>query len=82
MPRTPAQIDAMDDYTDAQLLKLYRAALVAIAENQSYTVSGRTLTRADGDFVKSMIDWLEDRIEQTTAGEQGGNVLVKYGERV
>ena len=54
------------EYTDPELLTLYRSALAAIATGQSYTINGRALSRADLSSVRDTISWLESRIDIAT----------------
>jgi hypothetical protein len=61
-----AKLVALYEYTDAELLALYREALAAIATGQSYTIRGKALTRADLSEVREMIAWLEKRVAATT----------------
>lgn len=80
---TPDEIDAMPDYTDAQLLKMYRRALLDLATHKSVEVNGRNLSRADEKFVRDMIEWLEDRIageSDEDDGSNGGVVLAVFGD--
>jgi len=48
--------------TDQQILDAYRAALLALATAQSYTVMGRTVTKADIEQIKQTIREYEWRL--------------------
>lgn len=78
---TPEEIDALTDYTDAQLLKMYRRALLDLATHKSVEVNGRTLNRSDERFIRSTIEWLEDRIEGEDEDDDtnGGVALAVFG---
>jgi hypothetical protein len=64
----------MASLSDQQLLDLYRNAMGAIAEGQSYSINGRTMTRADLKTVWTMVLALEQRVAQA-AGDQTGTGL-------
>lgn len=72
---------SVQTHTDAQLLALYRDCMAKIALGQSYSMNGRTMSRADLKEVREMIEWLEERVETDAAGEEGGgSVLVQFSE--
>ena len=86
MALTPEEIDALPDYTDAQLLKLYRSALADLgSDGKAIGHDGRQLTRADEKFVWSMIEKLEERVAADDAADstdvQGvlGIALTRFG---
>ena len=72
----------VQEFTNAELLKLYRLCFAHISANQSYSMNGRVYQRADiGEVIKA-IEWLEEQIE-TAATETGGNIaLAKFGDAV
>jgi len=53
----------------AQLTQ-FKAALLACAASQSYSISGRTLTKADLPEIRSTLEWLGKEREKT-AGRTG-----------
>jgi len=65
--------------TDAVLLGLYQDAAAAISRSKSYTINGRTLTRANLKDVRDMIDWLESRIERAS-DNTASTGLVSFGD--
>ncbi len=73
-------IDSVQSFTDAELLKLYRAALAAISTGQSYIIGSQELTRANIGGVRETIGWLETRIESD--GENTNVALARFGEVV
>lgn len=76
---TPEDIDAMPEFTDAQMLKLYRQALVDLADTGKATGhNGRQLTRADEEFVWRMVQRLEVRVQSST--EDSTIALVTFGQ--
>lgn len=70
-------VSSVQTFTDAELLKLWRNCLAAIATGQSYSIGGRTLTRADLKEAREMVDWLENRIN--AASDNGGIALADFG---
>jgi hypothetical protein len=55
-------------------LAAWEAALIAASRGQSYSIEGRSLTRADVGEIRRTIDWLENRIARLrrTATGRGG----------
>lgn len=71
MAITTTQLDALPDYTDAQMVKVCKKAIVDIlAGGQNYSINGRTLSRADLDKVTNMLSFFEERVE--AAGNTDG----------
>lgn len=71
-----------NDYTDEELLALYREALARISvSGQSYQAAimgqTRTFTSADLREVREQIEWLEKRIERDEAAN-GGEIPVNF----
>lgn len=64
--------------TNSALLTLYKEALEAIATGQSYTIGGRSLSRANIREVRETIEWLERRIRRATS-RTGDCDVVKFG---
>ena len=78
-----SDISALPDYTDAQILKLYRWALVNGAAGESRSINGRSITFPPIDKLTKTIEWLETRAQTSDSADSGGgNVLVQFGERV
>lgn len=64
-----AKLAAAFEYSDAELLALYREAYATIAvKGQEYQFGQRRLTRADLAEVQQQIDWLENRIAAASSG--------------
>jgi hypothetical protein len=82
MALTPTEIDALPSYTAAQLLKVLERNIVDVhTAGQSYSVSGRVLTRADLPSLYEQRERLKMEIADAAVSDQGGgNVLVKFGE--
>ncbi len=57
-----------------QHLELWLAADAAVASNQSYSIGGRTLTRADAKEIRANIDYWEARVNR-----KGSGARVRYG---
>lgn len=74
-----AKITASDTWTDAELLALYREAIVELSVAQSTTIRGKTVTRADKDSLWEMVTTLESRIAKASAGSTV--VHAKHGRR-
>jgi hypothetical protein len=67
---------------EASLLRAdYFAALRAIATGQSYTIGGRTLTRADERFVKEQFDEYDALVDQLTNGSPVGARIMRVVPR-
>lgn len=77
MATTSADIAALPDYTDAELLKLYRWGLANNAAGQSRMMNGRSVTFPGVKDMLAVIDKLEER---TSADENGGFALVTLNE--
>ena len=70
MAVTTTQLDNLPTYTDAQMVKVCKKALVDVmAGGQSYSLNGRTVTLADLDKLKTMLAFFEDRVESASNGE-------------
>lgn len=57
-------------FTSAELaeqIAAWKAALLAVASAQSYTISGRMLTKADLPEIRSTLSWLEREQEKTSS---------------
>lgn len=80
MAITTSQIDDLPDYTDAQIVKMLKAAVVAVSTGQSVTVMGRTVSRANLAELRETLEFFENRVN--AAEEGGGTALVQFGERV
>ncbi len=72
-----AKITATDSWTDAELLALYREALVELSVAQSTTLRGKTVTRVQIPDIIKMISWLENRISAASCGSRV--VLARHG---
>jgi hypothetical protein len=83
MAITQALLDAVIDYSWADIAKMAKKALIELTISQSTTINGRTLQRAS---IKDLKTLYELAVEQTTVqnGINGGGdvALVRYGERV
>ena len=80
MAVTNAEIAALPDYTAAEQLKVWKKASVDIAMGgASYSVPGRSLTRADAKLVRDMVTYWEAAVE-AESNPGGMNVLVQFGE--
>jgi hypothetical protein len=65
-------INSIQDYTDAEMLKAIRHAKVQIKlAGQSYTINGRTYTRADYESLVEDEMRLQARVDQATTGSVG-----------
>ncbi|MGB0972256.1 MAG: hypothetical protein ACPGVG_15045 [Mycobacterium sp.] len=73
-------VDSVQAFTDAELLKLCRAAVAAITLGQSYSIGGRSLTRADLDSLWETIERLEGRIEAASDTHGDGIVQARLGD--
>ena len=75
VPPYVAPFTANNSYTDTDLWLLYRAAMAAISQNQSYQINvaggTRTLTRANLSEVWKILEELERRIDAANARGSG-----------
>jgi len=71
-------LDNVQDFTDAELLKLTRYALASLMLGKSVTIAGRALTREDAPSLRETIEWLEQRIEADSADTGGTIALVQF----
>lgn len=69
-----AKLTASNTWTDAELLALYREALVELSVAQSTTIRGKTVTRAQIPHIRETITWLESRVSR-----HSGVVLARHG---
>ena len=67
-------------YTDADLLLLWRAAYAACSMGQSYSISGRQLTRANLPEIVKQITWLETRTNADGHGLGRGPAFAQFRE--
>jgi hypothetical protein len=73
-----AKFAANYDYTDAELLALFREAYAQIAATGvSYTIAGRQWASADLPAIQKQIEWLEGRIDGDSAPAQNLARLVR-----
>lgn len=75
-----AKLAAQYDYTDAELLALYREAIAALSQNKAYAIRGKSLTRSDIPHVREMIEWLERRVD--AAASTNRVVIGQHSRRV
>jgi hypothetical protein len=86
MTLTPAQIDALDTYTNAQMVKMLRYAqvqLVSAGPEGSVAVAGRTWTMKDMRELESVLASYEKRAADdadASALETTGCPVVTYQE--
>ncbi len=80
MAISAADISGLPDYTDAQLLKLYKWALANNAAGMSRTINGRSITFPSAPEIRNTIDWLETRVNATTNGTGGNMALGAFGD--
>ena len=60
------------DLAEAQRrLALYKAAEEKVLNAQSYSIGGRSLTKADAQFIAKKIDELEIIVTRLTSGRSG-----------
>jgi hypothetical protein len=87
---TPEQIDALPEYTNAQMVKLLRHALIELAsspEDAQVMVAGRQWTTHNIAQLKSTLEYFEQRAAQdvlaaaATAGDEAAYApTVKFQE--
>jgi len=60
-------------------LTLWLAASEKVASGQSYTVGGRTLTRADAGRIQSMLDYWDQKCQQLGGESNTARKIKVYG---
>ena len=64
-----AKLAADHEYTDAELLALYREAFARLSVGgQSYKIGTREYVAADLPHIRETITWLESRVESSSSG--------------
>jgi hypothetical protein len=64
-----SKLVAEHDYTDAELLALWREAYAQLSVGgQEVTMRGRTFRAADLPHIRDQITWLESRISSNSEG--------------
>lgn len=59
---------AISEATAQTQLDAWLAASLAVANNQSYSIGGRTLTRADAATIRDNIEFWEGRVNKAARG--------------
>jgi len=75
-PLTPDEIDALPDYTNAQMVKLIRSAIAELASSPeaTVTVAGRSYTMADmGQLRAALRTFMDLAAEDTAAATDAGS---------
>ncbi len=76
MAITKAQIAAIPDYTDAEMVKLCKLGLTQIqGGSQSYSINGRTFTRANLKDLEAHLTFWEERVA-AAASSTGTNIAL------
>lgn len=76
---TPTEIDNLPDYTDAQLLKLYRYAFAQGWWGQSKSIDGRMWNFGSRKELLEIIDELQRRVDADDDEDNNGTALVVLG---
>lgn len=72
--------DNLQDVTPANLLKAVNVAIAKVTlGGQSYTINGRTFTRANLPELKKMRDDLSREVAESSSGTGGLIALAKFG---
>ena len=72
-------MSGVQEFTDAQLLILYRWGLANGAAGQSRQIEGRTITFPPINELRKTIDWLEGREDQSGTIDDS-IALVRFGQ--
>jgi hypothetical protein len=75
-------VSSITEYSDADLLKLYRHCMATGAAGTTRQINGRMIQIPELDKLMKAIDWLEGRINAAAEPENGGLGLVGFGERI
>ena len=65
--------------TNAVLLGLWEDAAAALSRSKSYTINGRTLTRANLDETLKAIAFFKNAVAQESSNT-GGTGLISFGD--
>lgn len=64
-------------------LDLWIAADTAVATGQSYTIGGRSLTRADAAEIRNNIIFWDSQVQRLSSSEtSGGRIIIRGGTPV
>ena len=77
---TPQQIESLPDYTDAQLLKLYRMALAQGWAGTTRTIGDQTTVFPGPTELLKLITLLETRVASAAGLLNDGVVLAVFGD--
>lgn len=73
--------NAVQSFTDQELLNLFRNALAQLAISEEVEVNGRRVRRSQIPSIRETITWLEQRINDDANGTAGGNIaLAQFGD--
>jgi hypothetical protein len=82
MAITQALLDAVIDYSWADIAKMAKKGLIELTISQSTTINGRTLQRASIKDLKALYELAIAQTAIEGGSETGGDIaLVRYGER-
>jgi hypothetical protein len=71
-------VENIQEFTEADLLKLYRWAMANNAAGQTRSIDGRSVSFPPLESLMKAIGWLESRVNATEQG--GGIALVEFSE--
>ena len=80
MAISTTSIDALPDYTDAHLIKLYRWGLANNAAGQNRNINGAYVSFPSVEDMMKAIEWFEARSNVDETG--GDSALVVFGDPV
>lgn len=78
MPISINTIDALPDYSDGNLVKLYRWGLANNAAGQTRMVNGTSISFPSVSDMLKVIQWAEERANVDATG--GDSALVQFGD--
>jgi hypothetical protein len=76
MALTHTTVAALPDWTDAEMLKVYRMGLMMNAAGQSRTIEGRQISFPPLTQMMAMIEWLETRVQIAADAGSGTGTIV------
>lgn len=79
MAITTVQIDALPDYSDANIVKMLKQAIIAVSTGQTVMMNGHTVSRANLKDLRETLAFFEERAN--AEDDSGGIALAQYGER-
>lgn len=69
-------IAALQQFTDTDMVTLFRWAIAQLALSESVEIEGRKITRAQLPSLQAALQFFEERVNDALYAQAGGNVAV------